>query len=231
RNQDPKRSGMNLVMTLVRPLVILALLTQQNSGVESKAKKVITAFLSGEGETVSAMFKSPPPPAMFKQANDQLTARLGKFESIGRVTLTSEQALQIATASCNFEKGTADIRVAFNAAGELTGLRIVSVNPKTVPWDPPAYADPQKFTERNLTLGTAPWELPAILTLPKGAGPFPAVVLVQGSGPEDEDETIGANKPFKDLAWGLASNGIAVFRYKKRTAVYAAQMASVNITV
>jgi len=43
------------------------------------------------------------------------------------------------------------------------------------------------------------------------------VVLVQGSGPHDQDETIGPNKPFKDLAWGLASDGIAVLRYNKRT--------------
>jgi hypothetical protein len=43
---------------------------------------------------------------------------------------------------------------------------------------------------------------------------------VQGSGPQDEDETIGPNEPFKDLAWGLASHGIAVLRYEKRTKEY-----------
>jgi hypothetical protein len=58
------------------------------------------------------------------------------------------------------------------------------------------------------------------LTLPKGDGPFPVVVLVHGSGPNDSDETIGPNKPFKDLAWGLASRGIAVLRYEKRTKQY-----------
>ncbi|HKM51906.1 MAG TPA: alpha/beta fold hydrolase, partial [Isosphaeraceae bacterium] len=67
------------------------------------------------------------------------------------------------------------------------------------------------------------WQLPGTLTEPNGAGPFPAVVLVQGSGPHDEDETIGPNKPFKDLAWGLASRGIAVLRYEKRTHKYAEQ--------
>src|SRR5437762_10606714 len=35
----------------------------------------------------------------------------------------------------------------------------------------------------------------------RGQGPFPGVVLVHGSGPEDQDETIGPNKPFRDLAW------------------------------
>jgi dienelactone hydrolase len=67
------------------------------------------------------------------------------------------------------------------------------------------------------------FELPGTLTIPVGNGPFPAVVLVQGSGPEDQDETIGPNKPFKDLAWGLASRGIVVFRYTKRTQKYTVQ--------
>ncbi|MGB9032442.1 MAG: alpha/beta fold hydrolase, partial [Acidobacteriaceae bacterium] len=49
-------------------------------------------------------------------------------------------------------------------------------------------------------------------------------VLVAGSGPEDEDETISPNKPFKDLAWGLASRNIAVLRYTKRTAQYAKEL-------
>src|SRR5207247_4710825 len=60
------------------------------------------------------------------------------------------------------------------------------------------------------------WELPATLTMPKGDGPFPAVVLVHGSGPHDRDESIGPNKPFRDLAGGLASRGIAVLRSEER---------------
>src|SRR5437868_1155092 len=72
------------------------------------------------------------------------------------------------------------------------------------------------FDEREVTVGKGEWELPGTLGLPKGSGPFPAVVLVQGSGPQDRDETMGVNKPFQDIAWGLASNGIAVLRYDKR---------------
>ncbi|MBX3712016.1 MAG: alpha/beta fold hydrolase [Lysobacter sp.] len=59
--------------------------------------------------------------------------------------------------------------------------------------------------------------LPATLTLPRGAGPFPAVVLVHGSGAHDRDESIGVNAPFRDIAHGLAERGIAVLRYEKRT--------------
>ncbi len=67
-------------------------------------------------------------------------------------------------------------------------------------------------------------ELPGTLLLPEGEGPFPAVVLVHGSGPNDRDETAGALKPFRDLAEGLAARGVAVYRYDKRTYVYGAEM-------
>ena len=73
------------------------------------------------------------------------------------------------------------------------------------------------FREVDVTVGEGQWALPGTLTLPNGSGTFPGVVLVQGSGPSDRDETIGPNRIFRDLAWGLVSQGIAVLRYEKRT--------------
>ena len=82
----------------------------------------------------------------------------------------------------------------------------------------PEYADTSKFREIDLVVGeNSELELKAKLTLPIGGGNFPCVVLVHGSGPNDMDETVGPNKPFKDIAYGLASRGIAVLRYDKRT--------------
>lgn len=69
-------------------------------------------------------------------------------------------------------------------------------------------------------------ELPGILTVPKGEGPFPAVVLLQGSGASDRDESTGKAKPFRDLAEGLAEKGIAVYRFDKRSYVYGMEMAA-----
>lgn len=69
-------------------------------------------------------------------------------------------------------------------------------------------------------------QLPGTLTLPEGDGPFPAVVLVHGSGPNDRDETLGSNRPFRDIAQGLAQQGIAVYRYDKRTLVYGQELAA-----
>jgi hypothetical protein len=69
------------------------------------------------------------------------------------------------------------------------------------------------------------------MSIPKEGAPFPAVVLVHGSGPQDRDETIGPNKPFRDLAWALASRGIAVLRYDKRTFHYRDRMDSLKATI
>ena len=69
-------------------------------------------------------------------------------------------------------------------------------------------------------------ELPGILTVPRGEGPFPAVVLLQGSGASDRDESVGNLKPFRDIAEGLAERGIAVYRFDKRSYVYGMELAS-----
>jgi len=87
-------------------------------------------------------------------------------------------------------------------------------------WSAPAYARQDAFVERPVTIGAAPFELPGMLTLPRAAGRHPAAVLVHASSRHDADETIGGVKFFKDLAWGLASSGVAVLRYEKRTNRY-----------
>ena len=62
--------------------------------------------------------------------------------------------------------------------------------------------------------------LPATLCVPAGVSHAPIAVLVHGSGALDRDETIYNNKPFAELAHGLARRGIATLRYDKRTWVY-----------
>jgi uncharacterized protein len=60
--------------------------------------------------------------------------------------------------------------------------------------------------------------------MPRCGRKLPLVVLVHGSGPMDRDNSVGPTKMFKDLAWGLASNKVAVIRYDKRTYIYAARI-------
>lgn len=58
--------------------------------------------------------------------------------------------------------------------------------------------------------------LAGTLTVPRGAGPHPAVVLISGSGPQDRDEAIMGHRPFLVLADHLTRQGIAVLRYDDR---------------
>ncbi|MBK8023208.1 MAG: alpha/beta fold hydrolase [Chloroflexi bacterium] len=95
----------------------------------------------------------------------------------------------------------------------------------------PEYADEAAYTETEITLRSGDLELPATLTMPAGAENVPAVVLVHGSGPNDRDETLGVLKPFRNLAVGLASRGIAVLRYDKRTYAYRGQPEMLGETV
>jgi hypothetical protein len=71
-----------------------------------------------------------------------------------------------------------------------------------------------------VTVGEGEIKLPGTLTVPTAGGRHPGVVLVHTNGPLDRDETIGGVEMFKDLAEGLASRGIVVLRYEKRTRQY-----------
>ncbi|MGW0664387.1 alpha/beta hydrolase family protein [Streptodolium elevatio] len=84
-------------------------------------------------------------------------------------------------------------------------------------WVPPPYAEPGRFSEHEVTVGTGPVAVPGTVSVPRGQIPGPGVVLLGGGGPFDRDETCGPNKPLKDLAWGLASRGTTVLRFDKAT--------------
>lgn len=59
-------------------------------------------------------------------------------------------------------------------------------------------------------------KLAGTLTLPEGPGPFPAVLLITGSGPQDRDETLYGHKPFLLIADALTRKGVAVLRVDDR---------------
>lgn len=79
-------------------------------------------------------------------------------------------------------------------------------------------AGPRPYIDRDVTFDNtqAGVTLAGTLTLPEGQGPFPAVVLVSGTGPNMRDEDVAGHKVFTVLADALARRGIAVLRYDKR---------------
>ncbi|MFZ1731286.1 MAG: alpha/beta hydrolase [Bacteroidota bacterium] len=128
-----------------------------------------------------------------------------------------------------FTKDSLAFRVVVDSLNLVGGFWLDPIE-KEYRYLPPSYADTNAFTETDLVIGSE-YALPATLTVPKGKGPFPAAVLVHGSGPSDQDETIAGNKIFRDLAWGLASRGVMVLRYVKRTKKYGSNMNRNTTTV
>ncbi len=114
----------------------------------------------------------------------------------------------------HLERGKLLVELVVDDSGRLAGLQLI---PPSEPWRPPDYVDETEFDEQDLTLGTAPYTVSGTLSAPRQSTGCPAVVLLAGGGPFDRDETTGSNKPLKDLAWGLASRGIAVLRFDKIT--------------
>ena len=191
---------------------------------KQKAEDFIHQMADGDFAGACRLFDSNMaqalPEAKLKATWLQLVNQAGAFQEIGSGQVAERQGNRIVTVTCQFEKAAMDILVVFGTNGQIGGLN-VQFAPTTLPYNPPAYVGAAAFDEVEVTVGSGKWALPGTVSMPHGAGPFPAVVMVHGSGPQDRDETIGPNRPFRDLAWGLASRGIAVLRYDKRTKVYA----------
>ena len=145
-----------------------------------------------------------------------IVAQAGAFrrQDPGRVQTKGD--FRIVLIPAEFERARADVQIVFNAANQVAGFFVRPAAPTTPFIDSP-YVDRSTFTEREVTVDAGGWPLPGTLTIPNGAGPWPAVALVHGSGPGDRDSSIGPTKIFRDLAHGLGSRGIAVLRYEKRT--------------
>lgn len=192
------------------------------------AERILERLRAGEYDAQAASVDPATPPGVFsaealRRIWEGVTVRVGPLASTyprRSFPVAGKHAVEL---DATFARAPVSIRLVMDDEGRLAGIFFSDIA------GPPAYADTATFSERELTVGDAAWPLPAILTLPVGAGPFPAVVLVHGSGPGDRDEAVGGVRPFRDLAWGLASRGIAVLRYDKRTYVHGARMRDVDL--
>jgi len=155
------------------------------------------------------------------------TSVKGQVRSAGApVTEPARAGLVAVRILVTLEHGALALLVSVTTTGQLASLQLAppqAAGPSPS-WESPAYADPGRFTEHDVMLGTGPAAVPGTVSLPHADGPRPAVVLLAGSGPHDRDETIGPNKPLKDLAWGLATRGVAVLRFDKVTYAHQARV-------
>jgi hypothetical protein len=201
----------------------------------ARAETVVLALAGKKYDAAAADFtpemQKALPPDKFKAVWESVLDKYGPFQKVLGTRTESRKEYQIVYVACQFEKDKLDVRLVYSADKKLGGLQFVP--PKSaVEYKSPPYVHAERFKAREVTVGAdTPWPLPGTLNMPVGEGPFPAVVLLHGSGPQDRDETIGPNKPLRDLADGLASHGIAVLRFEKRTRQHGARMLDIPVTI
>ncbi len=171
-------------------------------------------------------------PAFFRDRVTPEVEGFGKLESVQAPVSAKSGTDTLLSYPVKFSKVTVNVQFTITAEGKVGGLYFRPEGAPLPPiWVRPAYSKPETFHEREVTFGAQQWQLPGTLTIPNGKGPFAAVVLVHGPGPNDRDETLYSNRIFKDIAEGLASRNIVVLRYDKRSKAHGPAMSSTAYTL
>ena len=185
-----------------------------------EAVKVLDAMDAGDFAAVHARFDPAMAGAItaeqLAQGWQALPAQTGALKHRGDARVEERDGRFVVNIPLHYEKTALNAMLAFDAEHRIGGFAVRPASPEAASAAPPVPAD-ANFREVELQVGDDATGLPATLSIPNGDGPFPAVVLVHGSGPQDRDSTIGPNRPFLDIARGLAARGVAVLRYEKRT--------------
>lgn len=198
----------------------------QTSDFLPQARQAYAFFVAGRGDSLHTMLSVEMQAAVTAEAlgsmYGQLETQFGPLLSEGEWQAVEAAGLTVCFRDMTFQRYALRFQTAFDAEGRIAGLYV-----KPAPKPVAAAAAPVSFDRRTMVatdtvVTCGAFRLPATLTLPKVSKDrrVPCIVLVHGSGPQDRDETIGPNHPFRDLAWALAARGIATLRYDKRTLVY-----------
>jgi dienelactone hydrolase len=166
--------------------------------------------------------------AMLEKMWGSIPRYMGEYKGYTTVESTKKDSIDVVAVRCTFEKTKMDLQFSFADNKKIIGMFFVPPKNKTA-YTTPEYAQQNKYYETKIAVKTGTMSLPGALCVPNNIKNPPVVILLAGSGPNDKDETIGPNKALKDLAVGLASNGIATYRYDKRTLVYGKDMKDVDI--
>jgi pimeloyl-ACP methyl ester carboxylesterase len=188
-------------------------------------RKALDLLLS---ERYSEFISMLSPAAKEKLTPDFLRSQVGpEIKSFGTVKSIGAPVVanSMVTFPVQFSAVTVEIQLTIDPSGRISALTLRDA------WKRPAYSRPDSFIERAVTIGEDPWKLGGTICAPVGKGSFPSVVLVHGPGPLDRDETVHSTRIFRDLAEGLASRGIAVLRYDKRTKVHGDRMSDMDFTL
>ena len=145
----------------------------------------------------------------------QYTYGIGDFETIEESEAFTSDANTVTQTYCRHSEWGLLLTVTFANDDSIVGLFLGYYEPEGADPLPEGLVE----TDTVVDAGTG-YPLPGTLTSSADSGHGVAAVIVHGSGPNDRDGTITVNKPYRDIARGLASHGIDVLTYDKRTYVY-----------
>ena len=222
----PRSTGVTVGILLLLAILLASPSLGATEVSSSKSDETAEALLSAmKAQNYSAAFEMFDPTMKAAVSEEKLKAgwdaQLAAFGPLRSWTTPQRiqfQGRDVRVSILKFERGELQSTITIDPQKQIVlGFFLKPVAP---PAPPAPYVDKSKFHPVDMSVGTAPFILGGTLTLPTVLDPVPGVILVHGSGPQDRDETVGANKVFKDLAEGLSSRGIAVLRYDKRTFQY-----------
>ena len=166
--------------------------------------------------------------AMLEKMWGSIPRYMGEYKGYTTVESVKKDSIDVVAVRCTFEKTKMDMQFSFAENKKIIGMFFVPPKNKTA-YATPEYAQQNKYYETKIAVKTGTMSLPGALCVPNNIKNPPVVILLAGSGPNDKDETIGPNKALKDLAVGLASNGVATYRYDKRTLLYGKDLKDITI--
>lgn len=164
---------------------------------------------------------------VISEQNNGLKKQLGDVKSFSDLRLVFDSGYKTILAYTEFEKGSYDVRISFTKDGKYIegySLQESAIDGERVNTD--------KYAGEAVSFESDSYKINGTLISPKDKKEkAPVVILLQGSGSSDRDETIyGLNKPLRDIAEGLAEYGIASLRYDKRTYTYGYELNESDIS-
>ncbi len=193
----------------------------QRDLVIARSNKVFDWFQQEKFDSVYSLFdaemKRKLDVSKIEGAWEQFIMMYGNVTSSDELRVEEVKSHFVTKRSVKLEKGKITLSVNFDSLAQVAGLFI---SPGEIPYTPAEYVNAELFTELRIEYGGILVKNSGRLSIPKSKTPMPVVIIVPGSGGIDKDCSIGPNKIYKDLAWGLASKGIAAFRYDKKTHHY-----------
>ena len=193
---------------------------------KADAQKVAEDLQAGDFAAVTEKFSAEMAAALDEKSLESswnsVVAVLGDFIETLSVETYERDAYFCVDILEHYENNGLKLHIVYDAQGKIAGMQITYADVEPyLETEAQSGEEELSYTEEEVTV-TADERVPlgGTLTLPRDTEKPPVVILVHGSGSSDRDENINGNKPFADIAHGLAARGIAVLRYDKRYYTY-----------